>query len=133
MDGFTYTITLVVGIVMGIVSLVIIAGAIYAIGIWYPRQLEQRNAELKARGRLGEATILRLPRAKMSGAGSSALYRLVSIGLEVRVPGVEVFEIDKVFTLPTSSLRHLELGKKVPVWIDPNNPRNLDAIVIDVE
>lgn len=134
MDSFTYTITLVVGILLGIVSLIIVAGAIYAIAIWYPRHVNKKVAALKASGRQGEATILRLPEAKMKRrANTDALYTFIEIGLEIRVPEVEIFEIDKVFTIPTSFVSYLETGKKVPVWIDPHNPRNPDKIVIHIE
>ena len=133
MDSFTYTITLIVGIFFGVVSIALIAGAVYAIGIWYPRQVAKEEAALKASGRQGEATILRLPRSDMRSMGRDALYTGVTIGLEIRVPGVETYEIDKYFMLPTSSLRDLKIGKIVPVWIDPDNPRNPDKIVIHVE
>lgn len=134
MSESTYIITLIAGIILGIVSLVIIAGAVYAIGIWYPRQVNERVARLKASGRQGEAVIVRLPRSDMRGYGShEAMYKLVAIGLEIRVPGVETYEIDKTFTIPSGYVRYLEIGKIVPVWIDPNNPRNTDSIVIHIE
>ena len=134
MSDSTYIITLIAGIIMGVVSLVIIAGAVYAIAIWYPRQVDKRVAELKRSGKQGEATILRLPRSDMRGYGSSdAMYKLVSVGLEIRVPGVEPYEIDKVFTIPSGFVRELQVGKIVPVWIDPNNPRNTERIVIYIE
>lgn len=134
MDSFTYTITLVVGIIMAIVSIVIVAGAIYAIGIWYPRQINQKVAALKAAGRQGEATILRLPESKTKRrANTDALYTFIEIGLEIRVPGFETFEIDKVFTIPTSFVSYLEIRKKMPVWIDPQAPRNPEKIVIHIE
>ena len=134
MDGFTYTITLVVGIFVALFSIVLTAGAIYAIAVWYPRRVNKRVAELKTRGKPGEATILRLPRADMRDAArTNAMFKLVEIGLEIRVPGVETYEIDKVFTIPSGFERHLALGKIVPVWIDPNNPHNPDKIVIHIE
>jgi len=133
MDSFTYTITLVVGILIALFSIAATAGAIYAIAVWYPRRVNERVAELKTRGKQGEATILRLPHRKMNGAGSNALYKIVSIGLEIRVPGVEPYEIDKVFTIPTGYVRYLEIGKIVPVWIDPHNPHDPNKIVIHIE
>ena len=133
MDSFTYIITLVVGIIIALVSLVLIGGAIYAIAIWYPRRINKKVTELKSSGRQGEATIIRLPRSKMGRVQSRALYTFVKIGLEIRVPGVEAYEIDKVFTIPTSWVSYLEIGKIVPVWIDPNNPLNPDKIVVHIE
>ncbi|HSL30287.1 MAG TPA: hypothetical protein VK900_13895 [Anaerolineales bacterium] len=61
-----------------------------------------------------------------------ALFRIIPVGLEVRVPGIEPYQVDKVFTLPASVVEHLATGKIVSVWVDPKEPRNIDKIVIDL-
>ena len=133
MDSFTYTVTLVVGILAVVFSVAVTIGAIYAIAVWYPRRVNEKVAALKARGKEGSATILRLPPRRKDAGESNAMYRRMTIGLEIRVPGIETYEIDKDFNIPTSHIRLLEIGKIVPVWIDPQNPRNPDKIVIHIE
>lgn len=132
MDNFTYTITLAAGILAAVFTIGVIA-AFFAFVGRYSREAEKKEAELKANGRQGEATIIRLPRSRMDAAGSSAMYKIIQIGLEIRVPGVAPYEIDKDFTLIKSAVRHLEIGKTIKVWIDPHNPRNPDSIVFEVE
>ena len=90
--------------------------------------------DLKSKGKQGEATIIRLPDHKLGPPpGKSPVFTVVTIGLEIRVPGIETYEVDKRFTFPTHALGLLEVGKVVAVWVDPKAPRNLDKIVIDVQ
>jgi hypothetical protein len=132
MSDSTYIITLIAGILAGIFTIAVVV-AFFVFLKLYSRETEKRHTELKARGKRGEAVIVRLPRPKMDAAGSNSLYSIVPIGLEIRVPGIAPYEIDKEFTIPTSSVRFLEIGKTVSVWIDPNNPRNTESIVFEVE
>ena len=89
---------------------------------------------LKASGKQGEATIIRLPDHRLGPPpGRSSVFTMVPIGLEIRVPGLETYKVDKTFTIPTHALDLLEEGTVVPVWVDSNNPRDLDKIVIDLK
>lgn len=90
--------------------------------------------DLKSKGKQGEATIIRLPGHKLGPQpGRSSVFTRVTIGLEIRVPGIETYQVDKLFTFPTHALGLLDVGKVVAVWGDPKEPRNLDKIVIHVE
>lgn len=60
------------------------------------------------------------------------MFTLVPIKLEIRVPGVDKYVVEKTFTFPTGSLDLLEEGKVVAVWVDPRAPRDLSKIVIHV-
>jgi hypothetical protein len=89
---------------------------------------------LKATGRQGAGTIIRLPEHELGPQpGHTSVFTMVPIGLEIRVLGMDPYEVDKVFTFPTHALRLLEEGKVLAVWVDPKEPRNLDKIVIDVK
>ena len=101
--------------------------------VWYPEQRKKRIEALKAAGRKGEATIIGLDeRFLRQSSTRRALFQMVPIGLEIRVPGMEPYQVDKVFTIPSSAVRELQVGKVVPVWVDPKEPHNLDKIVIDI-
>ena len=90
--------------------------------------------ELKKAGRPGEATIIRLPGHELGPPpGRRSIFTKVPIGLEIRVLGLDSYEVDKVFTIPTHALSRLEVGKTVAVWVDPRDPRNHDKIVIDIQ
>ena len=111
----------------------VIAGSIYGMFVWYPETRKKKIEALKAAGRKGEATILRLDERTLRNTSTRrALFRMVPIGLEIRVPGIEPYQVDKVFTIPSSAITELDVGSIVTVWVDPNEPRNVDKIVIDV-
>lgn len=134
MDTTTSVITLVAGACITLFSVMAVAGAAYGILIWYPAYRRKKVDALKASGRQGRGTILRVPDHNYRDrSGRHSLYTMVTIGLEIDVPGVDVYQVDKMFTFPTSSLDLLEEGKTVDVWIDPKNPRDLDKIVMDVK
>ena len=89
---------------------------------------------MKASGRQGEATIIGLPDHDLGPQpGRSSVFTIVPIGLEIRVLGLETYQVDKVFTFPTHTLDKLEVGKVVAVWVDPKDPSNHDKIVIDIK
>jgi hypothetical protein len=106
--------------------------------IWNPglvsRAEKKESGGAQGLGQTGEATIIRLPKHKLGPPpGRSSVFTRVSIGLEIRVIGIETYEVDKVFTFPTHALNKLEEGKVVAMWVDPKEPRNLDKIVIHLD
>jgi hypothetical protein len=134
MDPTTSLITTVTSICVVVFGIVAIASSLYGILVWFPAQRKKKVDALKAAGRQGEATVLRLPDhvLRQSSTGNG-VFKLVSIGLEIRVPGLDIYEVDKVFTIPSSAVRELYVGKVVAVWVDPKEPRNLDKIVIHLD
>lgn len=132
MDPTTAMITTVVSICVVLFGIVAVLGSLYGILVWYPRYRQKKVDALKVSGRQGEATIIRLPE-HISRKSARAVFTLIPIGLEIRVMGLETYEVDKVFTMPSSAVRQLQVGKVVPVWVDPNEPRNLDKIVIHIK
>ena len=134
MDPTTALITTVVSICIVLFGIVALVASLYGVLVWYPRYRHKKVDSLKASGRQGEATIIRLPDHDLGPQpGRSAVFTTVPIRLEIRVLGIEPYEVDKVFTFPTHSLGLLEVGKAVSVWVDPKDPRNLDKIVIHVQ
>lgn len=134
MDTTTSIITIAISVCIGLFVMAAIAGSIYGMFVWYPEQRKRKTEELKASGRKGEATIIRLDERTLRHSSTRrALFRMVPIGLEIRVPGIEPYQMDKVFTIPSSAITELDVGKIVPVWVDPQEPRNLDKIVIDLD
>lgn len=132
MDTTTSLITIVAAVCIGLFVMAAIVGSLYGMFVWYPEQRKKKIEAFKASGRKGEATILRLP-AHISRRSARALFTFVPIGLEIRVMGMEPYEVDKVFTIPSSAVRELQVGKVVSAWVDPKEPRNLDKIVIDIQ
>ena len=134
MDTTTSLITTIAMICIGAFSLVVIAGAFYGLLVWFPARRKEKVDSLKATGKQGEATIIGLPDHRLGPRGGrSSVFSMVPIKLEIRVPGIEPYVVEKTFTFPTSGLSLLEEGKVVAVWVDPQAPRNLDKIVIHVE
>lgn len=131
MDATTI-IVYVAGFCIVVFAVVVTGLAFYGMLVWYPRQRQKSIDAKKAAGRQGEATILRLPNFSRY-TSSRSLYRLIIIALEIRVPGIETYEVEKAFLIPTGGVGLLEEGKIVPVWVDPKEPRNLDKIVIDIQ
>jgi hypothetical protein len=133
MDTTTSLITTVASICIVLFGILAVAGSLYGMLVWYPRYRQRRIDALKASGRQGEATIIRLPNHKLGPPPRrSSVFTMVPIGLQIRVLGIEPYEVDKVFTVPTHALGSLEVGKVVAVWVDPKEPRNLDKIVIHI-
>lgn len=134
MDTTTSLTTIVAVVCIKLFGIAVVAGALYGVLVWYPAQRKKKVDELKASGRQGEATIIRLPKHKPGpGSGRGSVFTMVPIGLEIRVVGIEPYEVDKDFTFPTHARDKLEVGTTVAVWVDPDQPRNLHKIVIDVE
>jgi hypothetical protein len=133
MDDFTLTVTIILSVCIAAFGVAAVVGSLFGIFVWYPRYRQKKVDTLKVTGRQGEATIIKLPDHKLEPDRSRrAVFTLVPIGLEIRVMGIETYKVDKTFTIPTHALERLELGKTVPVWVDPKEPRNLDKIVIDI-
>jgi hypothetical protein len=134
MEIFPTFITIALSACFILFGILVVVGGIYAILVWYPAYRQKRADVFKTNGRKGEATIVRLPDFELQPfTNRSAAFTLVNMGLEIRVPGIEPYEIDKVFSVPTQALYLLKKGKVVPVWVDPNEPRDLDKIVMDIK
>lgn len=133
MDPTTSLITTIASICVAGFGIVAVAAFFYIVLVWLPRHQQQKVDRLKASGKQGEATILELPKHRLGPSpGRSSVFTMVPIKLEIRVPGIETYVVDKTFMFPTSSLNLLEEGKVVAVWIDPIAPRDLSKIVIHV-
>ena len=133
MDPTTSLITIVSTVCVGAISLVIVVGAFYGLLVLLPRYQNKKVENLKAIGKQGEATIIGLPEHELGPLpGRSSMYTLLPIKLEIRVPGIETYVVEKTFTFPTGSLGLLKEGKVVAVWVDPKAPRDLSKIVIHV-
>jgi hypothetical protein len=134
MDQSLSLLTTIVSVCIVLFGIVAVAASFYGILVWYPRYRQKQVETLKASGRQGQATILRLPRHRLGPPpGRRSVFTMVPIGLEIRVPGIEPYEVDKVFSFPTYALDKLEEGRVVAVWVDPEQPRNLDKIVIHID
>ena len=134
MDPTTSLITTIATICIGAVSLVIVVGAFYGLLVLLPRYQRKKVEGLKAAGKQGEATIVGLPKHKLGPQpGRSSMFTMVPMKLEIRVPGIDPYQVEKTFTFPTGSLDLLEEGKVVAVWVDPKSPRDVSKIVIHVD
>lgn len=132
MDPTTSLITTIASICVLAVGVAAVAGFFYFALVWLPRYQNQKVESLKAKGKQGQATIIGLPKQLGPNPARSSMYTLVPIKLEIRVPGIETYVVEKTFTFPTGSLGLLEEGKVVAVWVDPDAPRDVSKIVIHV-
>jgi hypothetical protein len=134
MDTTTSLITTIATICIGVFSLVLVIGAFYGLLVLLPRYQKKKVDSLKSKGKQGQATIIGLPKHRLGPLpGRSSVFTMVPIKLEIRVPGIDTYQVEKTFMFPTGSLGLLEEGKVVAVWIDPNAPRDLSKIVIHVD
>lgn len=133
MDSTTTFITTVTSVCIVTFAIAAVVGFFYFALVWLPRYQQQKVDGLKAKGKQGDATIIGLPKHKLGPQpGRSSVFTMVPIKLEIRVPGIETYVVDKTFTFPTGSLDLLEEGKIVAVWVDPKAPRDVSKIVIHV-
>jgi hypothetical protein len=133
MDATTSLITTIASVCVLAVGVIAVAAFFYFAMVWLPRYQNQKVESLKAKGKQGEATIIGLPKHQLGPLpGRSSMYTMVPIKLEIRVPGIETYVVEKTFTFPTGSLGLLEEGKIVAVWVDPKAPRDVSKIVIHV-
>ena len=134
MENTTLYITIGLSVCIAIFGILAVIGSIYGIFVWYPSHQKKKVDSLKATGRQGEASIIRLPDHELGNyPGRRAVFTRVPIGLEIRVMGIDAYEVDKVFTIPSHVLDRLVKGKVVAIWVDPKEPENLDKIVIDIK
>src|SRR5262245_41304564 len=102
MDTTTSIVTILLSFCIISFGVIAVVGSLYGIFVWYPAYRKRQVDALKAGGKLGEATILRLPDHQLGPQpGSSSVFTMVSIGLEIRVPGLDTYKVDKTFTIPT--------------------------------
>jgi hypothetical protein len=132
MSGTTAAITWIVGILVGVAALALVIWAFRFLLVKLPKAVNERVEGLKQTGAQGEATIVRLPRLNPYST-REAMYRRIEIGLSIRVPDIPEYEVDKMFNMPSGAIPYLEVGKVVPVWIDPANPHDHSKIVIHVD
>lgn len=132
MDNFTLTIMVVTSICIVIFGIVAVTASIYGIFVWYPRYRQRRVEALKVSGRQGIATILEVAEGDHPGYVRRAVFIRTPIRLAINVSGIEPYEVNKVFTVPSHAIDLLVKGKVVAVWVDPKEPGNLDKIVIDL-
>ena len=88
MDPTLSLITTIASICIVLFGIVALGTSLYGVLVWYPRYRQKNVESLTASGRQGEAMILRLP-DHISRKSARAVFTLVSIGLEIRVPGLE--------------------------------------------
>lgn len=133
MDPTTTTITTIASVCMAVFGIAAVGAFFYFALVWLPRYQKQKVDNLKEKGKQGEATIIGLPKHELGPQpGRSSVFTMVPIKLEIRVPGIETYVVEKTFTFPTGSLDLLEEGKIVAVWVDPKSPRDVSKIVIHV-
>jgi len=133
MDMTVTLVAILVSSCMLLAAILVVVGGVYAVLVWYPAYRQKSVDARQANGRRGEATILRLPDFELQPYTTRrAALTLVKMGLAIRVPGIEPYEIDKVFPVPTQALYLLKTGRLVDVWVDPDEPRDLDRIVIAI-
>lgn len=103
-----------------------IVAASIAIPIVLMRNSQKRTQELMARGTQGEATILALQDTGMRINDNPR----VSMLLEVRMPGMAPYQIQKVSTVPLIRMSQVQVGSVVPVMVDMSAPTNPDKVGI---
>lgn len=94
MNSTTYYITIALVVCIGLFGLLAVGGSIYGILVWYPRYRQRKVDALKAGDRQGEATILQGPNHRLGGY-RRAVFTLVPIRWEIRVLGLDTYEVDK--------------------------------------
>jgi hypothetical protein len=87
---------------------------------------QQRAQQLAAVGIKGEATILSLQDTGMRINDNPR----VSMVLEVRLPNIPTYQIQKTITVSIVQLAQVSVGAVVGVLVDPSAPNNPDKVGI---
>jgi hypothetical protein len=124
-SGFTIAI-----ICISLVCTLVITVAAIAIPFIIIRKMNdnnrQRAQELAAVGIRGEATILSL---QDTGMRINDNPRVAMI-LEVRLPNVPAYQVQKTITVSIVQLAQVSVGAVVAVLVDPSAPNNPDKVGI---
>jgi hypothetical protein len=104
----------------------VIAVASIAVPILWMRNSQKRAETLMSSGTQGEATILALQDTGMFINNNPR----VSMLLEIRLPNMASYQIQKVATVPLIRLSQIQVGSIVPVMVDMSNPTNPDKVGI---
>jgi hypothetical protein len=104
----------------------VITVAAIAIPIMWMRNSQKRAEHLMSNGTPGEATILAL---QDTGTRINDNPR-VSMLLEIRMPNMASYQIQKVATVPLIRLSQIQVGSVVPVMVDLSQPTNPDKVGI---
>ena len=124
---FGSSMLLTVGIIcVSMVFTLVVIAASFAIPIMWMRNSQKRTQELMARGTQGEATILALQDTGMRINDNPR----VSMLLEVRMPYMAPYQIQKVATVPLIRMSQVQVGSVVPVMVDMSAPTNPDKVGI---
>jgi hypothetical protein len=122
-SGFTILI-----ICVSLVCTLVITVAAIAVPFIIIRQMNQNNQkraqELAAVGVRGEATILSVQDTGMRINDNPR----VSMVLEVRLPNMAPYQIQKTITVSIFQLAQVQTGAVVGVLVDPSAPQNPDKV-----
>jgi hypothetical protein len=132
MDSFPVLIALVFSVCIAIFGVMAVVLALYGVLIWNPRRQQRKVESLKLNGRQGEAIILQVPMGDRPSHVRRAMFIRTPIKLQISVPGIETYEVNKTFNIPSYAIDRLKEGLTVKVWVDPQNPYDQDKIVIDI-
>jgi hypothetical protein len=118
---------LIVGLVcVSVVFTLVVTAASIAIPILWMRNSQKRTQALINNGTQGEATILALQDTGMRINDNPR----VSILLEVRMPNMIPYQVQKVATVPLIRMSQVQVGSVVPVIVDMSAPTNPDKVGI---
>jgi len=124
-SGFTIFI-----ICISLVCSLVITVAAIAIPFYFIRKMSENNRkraeELAAVGTRGEATILALQDTGMRINDNPR----VAMTLEIRIPNVPPYQIQKTITISILQLAQVQVGAVVAVLVDMAAPTNPDKVGI---
>jgi hypothetical protein len=124
-DLFQDTAILTIGII--VFSFVCVFGVIVLSFLAYylfARSGRKKAEDLMKTGQQGQATVLSL---EDTGVLINNNPR-VRIGLEVRIPGYQPYQVMKTMTIPMIRLSQVQVGSVVNVMADPTEPANPDKV-----
>jgi hypothetical protein len=120
------------GIAIGTIAIIflsfacVIGSLILGFGVFwlYGRRRRGKAEALMATGQQGKATVLSL---EDTGILINNNPR-VRIGLEIRIPGNQPYQLTKTMTLPMIRMSQVQVGSVVNVIADPAEPENPDKV-----
>lgn len=118
------TITILVALV--VLFIIVAITAWVAVPMVSLRKKKKKAETLKASGKSGEATVLQLEDTGTRVNGNPR----VKIIMEVRIPGYEPYQVEKIVNIPLVRASQIQVGSIVSVLADPTQPANPDMVGI---
>lgn len=109
---------------IGIYAIVLTLIAMGAYILYFGRK-NRKEMDLKEKGLKGQASILQMQRTRYSRGTDQNLKYGINFLLEIHSPDGDIYQLEDKAYVHTLSLARLNIGTILPVYIDPDDKKNI--------